>query len=302
MNRLRRMFHGLKRKIAPPLPATAESKQARASEAQFIKRAVFDVSVYTPLNEAIAEYERRRDNPDLARYVDQKLPHGLPEILRGKPSIVLVRHIATPNYETRRFIAIADALGSRFQAFILEYIADQFHSQNDLKLSLGRLRLHRGKNRNNEDMYEQRTIIDVNGSNAKPLSMIRTHWGELLTDFHHGLLADYAPAWADRVVDISTWFAANGPRAKDYYKAFLTLFLKDAILFENFLVDGKESAFTHTVVLPALSAIRSDTGYKPLIVALEPTYNASDSYWVSHPSELKSFLQQKMGSKKTRRT
>ena len=80
-------------------------------------------------------------------------------------------------------------------------------------------------------------------------------------------------------------------------KPFLTLFLRDAILFENFLLDTSESQFTHNVVLPTIKTIATEIGIKPLIVALEPTEVEGDEFWLSYPHKDRVFVDRKKQDK-----
>ena len=245
-------------------------------------REQFDSLVYSSLWPAIEELKARQNDAALGSYVDGLLTHGLPEPMKGKKSIVLFRHVATPNYEVIRFLNAADALAD-FQPLILEYTHDRFNNRNEWKFSLAKLRFHKGHNRLGESIFENRTIIDINASNNVPIREIRTEWGEPLHEFHHRLFGTLFPQFTDAPYDLSEWLHVYGPTAKEYYKAFLSLFLKDGILFENFLFDGKEASFTDTVILPALEELRNESGYKPLIIPLEPTTIEGDQFWLSHP-------------------
>lgn len=138
-------------------------------------------------------------------------------------------------------------------------------------------------NKNGETMWENLRIINFNDSNNKKISSIKTMWGEPLVDFHHGLFCESFPKHTQCMTDISDWLHTAGPHAIDYYKQFLTLFLRDGILFENFLLEKNEFGFTQQVVLPAFLAVMKETGLKPLVVALEPTDIEADNFWQSHP-------------------
>lgn len=95
------------------------------------------------------------------------------------------------------------------------------------------------------------------------------------------------------IFDASSWFRSQGTTASEYYLAFLLLFVRHGILFENFLLDRRELSFTENVVLPTLAAIRNELGLKPLIVALEPTEVEEDRYWKCYPNELRTYVEEK---------
>lgn len=257
-------------------------------------RASFERYVYTPLAEAVMEIERRHGDREISSYVEQAVTAGVPEPLKGKKSIVLFRHIATPNYEIRRFLMYAQKLPD-FQPIILEYTADKFTNRNEWKYSLGKLRFRKGTASNGSQIFENENIIDFNASNFKPISSVVTKWGESLVDFHHDFFASELPEFAACHYDLSDWLHVAGPSAKEYYPPFFSLFLRDGILFENFLLEGMEKSFTQEIILPSLQQIFRECGHKPLIVALEPTDIEQDKVWLSYPGASKVFVDNKEG-------
>lgn len=253
----------------------------------------FDAYVYTPLREAMEELERRQADPALTAYVEQALPHGLPEAVRNKKSFVLFRHIATPNYEISRYMTLADVFPD-FNTVILEYHDDAFLDRNENKYFLGKLRFQKGLNKDGNPIFENSMLINFNESNNKPISSIFTKWGQKLVDFHHELFAHRFPMFAGSHHDISGWLHLHGTTAKEYYKPFLTFFLRNGILFENLLVDEKEKNFVQNVILPAFYEIEQESGHKPLIVPLAPTKIEASHFWHSHPYASKAFVDGKL--------
>ncbi len=248
---------------------------------------LFDSYVYTPWEKAVIELEQRRTNVKLQDYVSQMLPHGLPEAMDLEKSyITLFRHIATPNFEIARFLAIAD-FQPQFKSIILEYVEDKFNDRNDGKYFLGKLRFHKKIDKNGDPIVEHANIINFNESNNKPISSIQTHWGQNLVDFHHEMFEKQFTTFANNKSDVSEWLHLHGQTAKEYYKSFLTLFLKNGILFENLFINSKEQGFTETVILPAFFEIEKECGFKPLIVTLAPKYAEADNFWNSFPYSLK---------------
>ena len=64
--------------------------------------------IFTPLAEAVAEIQRRREHTDLMQRVEDFLQGDIPEYLRSPaPVLYLARHVATPNLETLRFVELA---------------------------------------------------------------------------------------------------------------------------------------------------------------------------------------------------
>jgi len=88
--------------------------------------------------------------------------------------------------------------------------------------------------------------------------------------------------------------------ADKYYTPFTALFIKDAILFENFMLDSKEISFTKDIFLSAFIEVYRKTGCKPLIVALEPTDIEGDEFWPCHPNGKTSSENQQMGYSQVR--
>lgn len=251
------------------------------------KRQSFNDFIYLPLFDALAELERRQTDLSLSTYVEKYLSKDIPDIMKEKKSAVLFRHIATPNYEIRRFMNIADTVDDYgIQPLILEYLDDKFTNRNQWKYFLGRLSFYKGHDKNKTAMFECKVIMDFNTHNMQPISSVKTLAGNSLVDFHHDLFLRHFPHMKNvGMFDMSEWLREHGGGAKAYYKTFLSLFLKHGILFENFLIDGNESVFTKEIILPALFEIHKETRVKPLIVALEPTDIESDQFWLSHPYE-----------------
>lgn len=260
-------------------------------------RPIFDSLVYTPWQEALKELERRQSDPSIGVYLDHTLPHGVPETLRGKKIMALFRHIATSNYEIHRFMMVADSLGE-LEPVILEYLDDKFNDRNEGKYFLGKLCFHKGTNKNGEAIWESVRIIDFNASNNKPISSLHTSWGESFVGFHHDLFRQSFPKHTQGMLDLSDWLRSIGG-AREYYKAFLSLFLRGGILFENFYPNGVETQFTRDVVLPSIMEITKETGMKPLIVTLAPTEIEGDQFWQSHPYREKSLIEERIAAART---
>lgn len=260
----------------------------------FESRDRFNEYVYTHWEDAVKELEARSTNAALEAYIEKHIPHGLPPYMEGRRSMVLFRNIATPNYEISRYLICADALQDTLQPLILEYTADKFNNRNEMKFVLGKIPFHKGTNKHGEPIVERKTIIDINASNNVPLHKVETVWGEKLVDFHHELFAQSYPTFSDVTYDLSDWLRELGATARDYYKGFFCLFLKHGILFENYMIDGSEFAFTKEIIAPVLLEIEKESGCKPLIVALEPTHIEGDEFWISHPIDHKQHIDSKL--------
>jgi len=251
------------------------------------ERGTFNEFVYTPLDEAIKELQRRAN--------DESVPNSKNPIkhFNGELRAAIFRHIATPNYEIRRFLSLIDGT-EILKPIILEYLDDKFTNLNEWKYSLGKMSFYKGRDSKGNLRLDSKSIIDFNTSNGKPLSSIQTLWGQSLVDFHHEKFARAFPHLNNSSFDISKWLKENGSSAKSYYVDFFKIFIKHGILFENFLLDGPELEFTKKVILPAILKVIEETGFKPLIVSLEPTEVEGDHFWLCHPFEDKEFVINKM--------
>lgn len=256
-------------------------------------RKAFDECIYTPPEEAIAELLRRRADTELERKVAAFLHEDVPLPLRKGPHAVAFRQVTTSNYEIRRFFSIIDSI-DELEPLFFEYLEDKFTSNNEWKHALGKLFFYAGKGKKGGSKIESFNVIDFNQFNGKKISEVRTLWGQSLVDFHHEFFnARYREADA-AFFDASAWFKHHGPSALEYYKSFLALFVRHGILFENFMIDQKEIAFTREIFLPAFIAVSEELGLKPLIVNLEPTEIEGDRFWMCHPVEDKEFVLAKL--------
>ena len=263
-------------------------------------REKFNKFVYTPIDEAVKEVKKRASNEDLKKYLQDRIPSGLPDTFGTNKYAILFRQVATPNYEVRRFISLIDVLDG-YKPLIFEYFKDKFTDNNEFKYYLGMLAFFFGRGKKGGERIRFLNTIDFNSSRGKKIEEVQTIWGETLINFHHRL---FEKAYMEKNKDIllfdaSEWFAKNGSGASNYYKNFLSLFLQNNLLFENFMLDVKEITFTKEIFLPAFIQIFKETGYKPLIVALEPTEVESEVFWMCHPAETLPTVEEKLNFAKS---
>ncbi len=270
-------------------------KTEREIEELLSDRKKFDEFIYTPLEEALSEIKNRKDDKNLIQYVNKILPNGVPLIMKDQKSAVLFRQVASPNYELRRFLSLVDGADGLTPLFF-EYHNDKFTDNNDLKYYLGMMPFYNGKGKKGGEKINYLKIIDFQSSRGKPIKDVKTRWGQSLSAFHKGLFKE---AFGSKITDTmffdaSEWFNGNGNKAKTYYKKFLTLFLKDGVLFENFMINEPERSFTKEVFLPAFIEIYKETKTKPLIVALAPTEIESNIFWFCLPGDSYSQIQSRL--------
>jgi len=256
-------------------------------------RLLFNAFIYTPINDAVRMLEERSGDESLEETVKNNLSVEIPSVLQKSSCAFLSRHVATPNYETRRFINLVEAT-QKLTPVLGEYIDDKFVSNNVLKHGLGRLGFYQGRDREGNMKTEFCNCIDFNASNGKKISEIKTLWGQSLVDFHHEFFTKTYLAHDTMFFDASGWYLKAGGNAINYYHNLLLLFVRNGILFENFMLDKKELLFTKEIFLPAFIKIVQETGVKPLIVALEPTEIEGDIFWNCYPPESMSFIKDKL--------
>jgi hypothetical protein len=250
-------------------------------------RYLFETHVYTSLEIALKELANRTILLDVTA----------PEYFKNKKTFVMFRHIATPNFEIHRFLSICDA--TNMTPVIIEYPQDKFVPGNLCKYHLGKISIYNGIGKKGGAKIDRHNVIDFNSSNGKLLSEIKTLWGQNFSEFHHEIFfkryGDYISPL--NVFDASEWFNYHGDTATGYYYEYLKLFLKDAVLFENFMLENEdERKFVEEVFLPSFNRIQKEFGYKPLIVSLEPTSIEGDEFWLSYPPAIQDEIAKKRGT------
>ena len=253
----------------------------------------FDACVYTRLQEAIDTLKNRWEDKNIEKFVWGYIGQDLPKLYQSGRKAAFCRDIYTPNNETRKFINIIANLN--IQPIFGEYREDKFTVNNHTKYALGRMAFYSGPKRNGRSDIIYRNVIDFDYNNGKKIKDVKTLWGQSLIDFHRELFFIEYPSFNKTVFfDISGWFKKNGGSARKFYKKFLTLFLRNAILFENFQIDKSEFSFTKDIFLPAFFEIWKQSGVKPLIVSIEPTEEEENIFWLSYPLNLLAHVDQKL--------
>ncbi len=239
--------------------------------------------LYIALDEAREELHNRWGNAELKHQIETELGDRLLPVFNDKPRAVLTRNISSPDngftffYQCIRYINASP--------YCWEYHGDKFVHFNKEKKGLGRLRLTL------EDGTKAcADIMDFHAHEKKKLSEVVLKTGESLVDFHHGLLkmAGYDDV---EVSDNTQWFQSIGS-AKEYYDYWLLHFVAHGVLFEKFEGDEHETAFSNTIVVPAIELIKEKTGLAPLVVKLYPEHQdeLEGFYWWSYPPHINKYL------------
>jgi len=250
-------------------------------------RALFNAFVYTPIDEAVKELDRRQKNTAITL-------EDLPSAFDTGPRAVLFRQGFTPNYEVRRFISIVDAIS--LDPLFIDHPLDKFVAKNEWKYFLGKMYFFLGRDKNGNTVQECHKVINFEGSEGQLMTNLNTLWGQPLIEFHKELFFKAFPMYKNNIFDASEWLSKDGG-AITYYKKVLHLFIKNGILFENFLLDKNERVFTKDIFLPAFITVMKETGLKPLIIALEPTEIEGEKFWMYHPVNDKSYVLDKLSNR-----
>ncbi len=259
-------------------------------------RSLFDATLYTSLEEAWAELQRRRQDPELERKVLELLGGEIPVPLRNGPRAIIFRHVLTPNYEMRRFVSLVNGFG-KLKPLFWEYYSDKYTPNNELKRTIGRLFFYHGKGKKGGSRIDSLNVLDFNTANGQLISDLKTVWGQNFVEFHHEFFKDCFRELPGTTYDASGWFKNNGQVSKTYYEAFMLLMIKDGILFENMMLDESEIDFAKNVFLPSFISVYQKLGLKPLIVALEPTDIEGDHFWMCYPGADRGYIEKKLATK-----
>ncbi len=245
--------------------------------------------LYTPLQDALAELENRRQNVELCQKVDMFFGNFKPPKAFGKsPRAVMARYIASPTIEYEYFKSVQEGL--RMDPLFLEFGSDKFVARNHEKYALCRLAFMRNNPDGRRWVVKKRRVVNFNVYEGKPLDAIKTEWGEPLVDFHHGLLRRSGFDKGVEVSDFSAWFKKSRSLSEEYYLYYLALFMVHGILFENFLFNEQEVSFTETRVVPAVKKLTKMFGVRPLIVPIVPLEAEEAPYWYYYDERIMQLL------------
>jgi len=178
---------------------------------------------------------------------------------------VLARNVATCRYEDFCFAKMAKQAGLTPVWF--EYTRDYFTpSQSSFKRSIAHPIFYNGNGRNGGEKLTKKKLVSFLEWDGARINEV--NGGKLVT-WHHAMHKKFFPSYGERI-DMSSWLL-QFKGAKEYYKAYLSLFLCHMVLFEDYF--GGESgkvldSFTVEVFLPARNFLEKKFGVKPKIVPL----------------------------------
>jgi hypothetical protein len=242
---------------------------------------------YTPISEAIELARHRKSDHTLRARIEKSIRGDIPShFSMTEPILYLSRHIATPNYETLRFIEIAKPY--QLPLIIGQDRKAKFVSKNPTKRCLGKLSVVSGMTRYQDEILENFTVVNFNEVDGKPFTSIETIFKDNIVDFHNNLLHEVYPKEVT-VVDEDAWVDSHfrGDLGKQY-EEILSLCVVHGVLFESFPDD--EIEFFNEIFVPAFDAVTKKFGHKPLVVEHISDEMELERDWNSYPSVIYPYL------------
>lgn len=251
--------------------------------------------IYTTPEKAIEELKRRWDDDALKTKIENYFKGNIPKPFLKGPKRISASHVATPNWFMFNFYTKTKEMG--LKPIVFEYLDDIFVTTNYDKASLGKMVFYHGRDVHGDMLTSSKHVIDLSGKNEKKrIRDIETVWGENLVDFHHRATNEFYEGI--EVYDGSTWYHEMGKKSSEYYKYVFALYIRNGILFENFLLNNNfEKKFVEEVIMPAFEHVRKEFGMKPLIVPLIPRKEEDSKYWWCYPTFVKILVNRKLGKK-----
>lgn len=238
-------------------------------------------AIYWTLDDARTEIAKRSRDLELRKKIEEELGDLFIPDFSGKPRSISFRQIITPDNGFMEFYQNSKYLG--VEPLVMEYKKDIFVSFNEEKKGLGKLRVTKNGKRG------YLNILDFHANEKKALEEVTIKTGELLMDFHHGLMEHFGYAHAHK--DFSEWFKKVGV-AKDYYYPLLLHCVAHGVFFETLEGDEYENAFTRDIIMPTITRIKEKFGLVPIFVKLYPNDQTKeeDYYWWSFPPYVNDYI------------
>lgn len=224
-------------------------------------------SFYTPFDEAITQLRKRCIDQQLRAKVESFRRYCPPDFIPSEPFAALSRFVITPNREYELFTTRAFAAGLR--PLCLDHEKDFYTPINPEKYRLCRPVFEMAPNHNRVLRLPIKDFSTIHAGRRR-LNELQLRNGMRLCDFHREL-RKCSPISRDCIYhDFSDWFS-SAKLDNYFYLHYLSLFICDGILFDNFLsADAEEWRFAYRRVLPAINKAVELFGVKPLIVQLFP--------------------------------
>jgi len=236
----------------------------------------------TPETEALHLLKERQSKHTLKQQISRYLQGDFPiQFSYEMPVLYLCRHIASPTFETLRFIE--QCKNHNLPLYIGEDTQGKFTSINLHKKSLGKLGIVKGINRLHDEIIEYFSIIDFRMFDGKKFCDIKTLTGESLIDYHHKLIQVIYPSTVN-ISDESDWIQRHCREdIVEQYKNLLALLITQGIMYEFYYPE--DINFMENVIIPAFEFIENMFGHKPLIVQMMNEHD-TEREMVRYPSVL----------------
>jgi len=233
------------------------------------------------------ELQARADNKELEEKLNEYWDlHRIPDIdfFHNGPYAVLSRSVTSPNTEQKHFLEFARK--HHLTPIILEYDG-KLVTRNLEKLHLCKMHFYSNKDGQEYGHPAKVCVVDTNAYQGKNMSQILTYQNSSLLDFHRGLFSKHADAAGCNVYNFTEWFNKARIIGPNYYFYFLLIFMKNAVLFDNYtLSDPEESEFVETKILPSIRQLKEIFGLRPLIFPLVPIETEMDMRWLSYDGHI----------------
>jgi hypothetical protein len=233
--------------------------------------------IYTPLSDILVELERRRNDKDLIKKVEDFLQEDKINDFGDFEDVKVVfnRPLITPNKELKYFFDIIQDLD--LKPLFFEYNG-VFVSRNKDKYNICHVR--------NAKSLRKLRFVDFNIWEGKLLKDIMIKSQVKLHTVHREALCALYPGIDTNIFDITDWFNAVRHKTEYYYLHFLAHFICHGVLFENFLLENPhERDFFEKKVLPSFNKLTEIFGVRPLIFPLLPIENARLENWLWYNDE-----------------
>ena len=242
-------------------------------------------NIYLSLDEAREEIQKRWNNLELRKKVEEELGENFMVNLQEKPRGVVFRQICSPDNGFTFFYQCSKYIG--VEPLVVEYHDDMFTHMNEEKKGLGRLHLVTA-----DESVVMADIMDFHENEKRKLGDCVLKAGEKLTDFHRSLFG--VAGYKIELLENSKWFHNIG-MAKEYYYYLLLHFVAHGVLFEYFSLDSREkgeAGFVEAIVLPNIEKIKEKFGVIPMLIRDYPENQTDkeDFYWWSYPPAVNEYL------------
>lgn len=246
-------------------------------------------SLILPLDDAIEEIKRRREDPVLFEKVNDFLEGDIPKhFISDEPVLYLARHLVTPNYETLHFVEKASKTG--LPVVIGQDTEDIFSPNNTLKKNLGKLPITVGKSSSHQEIFENVNIIDLSEAQGKRICDIETLFGESLVEFHQQLFKALCPHVVE-LVDEKEWVTKHiRNNLAQNYKYQLAPLIVHGIMFEFY--EPEDEYFVDNILIPSFLEVEKHFGLPPLIVNIIDHGEENQKNWNGYQSEVFSIVKQ----------